>query len=340
MAVQFKDYYAVLGVARDATADEIKKAFRKLARQYHPDVAKDKKTAEGKFKEINEANEVLGDPEKRRKYDELGPDWENAQAARGPGAGPSGYGSPGQGGAAQEEYHFGGTGFSDFFEEFFGGGRRSGSGSDPFQGARRGRTSEGEYPVRGRDIEGDILVTLQEALHGSLRSISLQRQNAMTGAIETENFQVRIPPGAQEDRRIRVPGKGGAGSGGAEHGDLYLRVRFAGHPDFEVRRADLYYELELAPWEAVLGAQIVVPTLSGSVKMKIPAGTHTGTQLRLTGQGLPVQSTHTRGDLYVIVRIEVPSQISAEERALWEKLAAVSKFDPRADSDSASREAD
>ncbi len=330
MAVEFKDYYSVLGLSREASADEIKKAFRKLARQYHPDVAKDKKTAEQKFKEINEAHEVLSDPVKRQKYDELGANWQ---------AGEPGYAPPpgaqrrrrGANGEAQEEYHFGGTGFSDFFEQFFGGGGRGADVEDLFRQARRrgGQADEQAYAIRGQDIEGDILVTLDEALQGSMREISLQRIHPVTGEREAETFQVRIPPGAQEGRRIRVPAKGGPGSGGAEPGDLYLRVRLAAHPDFEVRGADLYHELALAPWEAVLGAQVFVPTLSGQVKLRIPAGTSEGRQLRVKGQGLPKKPGGDRGDLYVVTHVDVPTEVSREERELWEKLAGVSRFNPR-----------
>jgi len=151
----------------------------------------------------------------------------------------------------------------------------------------------------------------------------------VTGDRETETFQVRIPPGAQEGRRIRVPAKGGPGSGGAEAGDLYLRVRLAAHPDFEVRGADLYHELVIAPWEAVLGAHVVVPTLSGSVKLRIPPGTNTDRQLRVKGQGLSRKPGADRGDLYVVTRVDVPTQVSREERELWEKLASSSRFKPR-----------
>lgn len=330
MAVEFKDYYAVLGVGRDATEDEIKKAFRRLARQYHPDVAKDKATAETKFKEINEAYDVLGDPSKRRKYDELGANWENGAYAPPPGPQRTWRGADG---SAHTEYQFGGTGFSDFFEQFFGGGGRGGDFEDVFGGARRGRRraapGESDYPIRGSDIEGDLLVTLDEALNGSMRSLSLQRLDPGTGERETETFKVRIPPGAQEGRRIRVPGKGNPGSGGAEPGDLYLRVRLAAHPDFEVRGSDLCHTLDLAPWEAVLGGHVVVPTLSGSVKLRIPPDTTAGRQLRVRGQGLPQTPGGDRGDLYVTVRIQVPAQVSAEERALWEKLAQASHFRPR-----------
>jgi curved DNA-binding protein len=328
MPVEFKDYYAVLGVPRDASADAIKTAFRKLARQFHPDIAKDKTTAEEKFKEINEAYEVLSDPEKRKRYDELGADWEHGRpppqyaGAQGWRPGPD---------VQHEEFHFGGTGFSDFFEQFFGRGRGAGGGfQDIFRRTYGGaETDADESEERGGDVEGDILVTLHEVMHGSVRSLTLRRTNPQTGESETETFKVRIPPGAQDARRIRVPGKGQPGHGGAPDGDLYLRVRIAAHPDFEVRGADLYHELELAPWEAVLGAQVVVPTLEGSIKLKVPPGSSTGRELRIRGHGLPRAKGGERGDLYAVVRIEIPTEVSAEQRAAWEKLAQLSAFNPR-----------
>jgi curved DNA-binding protein len=330
MAVEFKDYYATLGVSRDATEDEIKKAFRKLARQYHPDVAKNKQEAEVRFKEINEAQEVLSDPEKRRKYDELGANWEQAGAAYGGSRGARrGWDAQGN----EQEFHFGGTGFSDFFEQFFGRRQATSDFDDLLRrSARTGRgraSGASEFAARGSDIEGDILVTLHEAMHGSMRPLSLQRVDPRTGATETESFTVRIPPGAQEGRRIRVPGKGGPGTGGGPAGDLFLRVRLAAHPDFEVRGADLYHDLELAPWEAVLGRQVAVPTLSGTIKLRIPPGTRSGKHLRVRSQGLPRSPGGDRGDLYVVTRVQVPAALSDEERALWEKLAQVSRFNPR-----------
>lgn len=333
MAVEFKDYYAVLGVPRTASAEEIKKAFRKLARQYHPDLAQDKKTAEAKFKELNEANEVLSDPEKRRKYDELGPDWQNAQGGFGqPRAGQYRTRRGGGANGPEQEVHFGGTGFSDFFEQFFGGGRRSGGDVDDMFRQARGSAyggAGGEPAMAGSDVEGDILVTLDEVMAGSLRSISLQRVDPRTGETETETFKVRIPPGAQEGRRIRVPGKGGPGIGGGAPGDLFLRVRLAAHPDFEVRGGDLFYELELAPWEAALGTQVVVPTLSGQVKLRIPPGTSAGRNLRVAGQGLRKAASDERGDLYVATTIAIPTELTQPERELWEKLATTSRFNPR-----------
>lgn len=335
MAVAFKDYYETLGVARDAAAEDIKKAFRKLARKYHPDVAEDKKAAESKFKEINEAYEVLGDPEKRKKYDQLGARWQEGGGYETPGdRGQAAGGAPG--GAddgAEREFHFGGTGFSDFFEQFFSGGSRYGFPGGASGGA--GGWSQGQpggssgRARRGSDVEGDILVTLNEAMHGSTRPISLQMVNPRTGETETQEFQVRIPPGALEGRRIRVPEQGEPGTGGAAAGDLYLRVRHAAHPDFRAEGADLHHDLEVAPWEPVLGAEVVVPTLDGSIKLKIPAGAENGQQMRVRGRGLPKGKSGERGDFFVTLAVQLPAQLSTEERAAWEALRAASRFNPR-----------
>jgi len=320
MAVEFRDYYEVLGVARDASQADVKKAFRKLARVHHPDVAKDKSTAEEKFKEINEAYEVLSDPEKRKKYDTLGANW-NQQGGPPPSGG--GYSSgPMPGGA---EFQFDGTGFSDFFEQYFSGGgaRRSagfGGGGFPGQGGAR----------RGQDIEGDLMVTLDEAFHGSMRTIALRKSDPRTGQVVTDEVQVRIPAGIGEGQRLRVPGHGGDGAGGGADGDLYLRVRMAAHPDFRVKGHDLFRDLELAPWEAVLGTTVAVNIPGGkSVQVKIPSGTGSGDQLRLKGYGLPKKGAP--GDLYVEISIATPPSVDGEERVLWEKLRDVSKFKPRED---------
>jgi curved DNA-binding protein len=334
MPVEFKDYYGVLGVPRDATDADIKKAFRKLARQYHPDVAKEKKTSEAKFKEINEAYEVLGDPQKRRKYDELGANWDQQQSSAPP---------PGRGGRSwsagdgtqYQEFHFGGTGFSDFFEQFFGGRGGAGAGFNFQRGAGAFHPEDFEQhhgPIRGSDIEGDILVTLDEVMNGSTRTLSLQRENPATGKIETQTFKVRIPAGVQEGQSIRVAGLGHPGEGGGAHGDLYLRVRLAAHPDFRARGADIYQDLDVAPWEAVLGASVSVRTLGGGrLKLRIPAGASNGQQLRMRGQGLPKGRTGERGDLYVVITVQLPDVITAEERELWEKLSRTSNFSPRHD---------
>jgi curved DNA-binding protein len=319
MPAEFKDYYATLGVARDASADDIKKAFRKLARLYHPDTAKDKKTAEAKFKEINEANEVLSDPDKRRKYDTLGANWQEAGNFQPP-QGASGH---------EQEFHFGGTGFSDFFEQYFSGGSRYGfpQGFEeevPSGGAKKGRAR------RGHDIEGDILVTLEEAMHGTQRPISLQTVNRQTGAAQTHSFEVRIPPGATDGRRIRVPGQGEPGQNGGAAGDLYLRVRHAAQPEFTTQEADVLHDLDIAPWEAVLGAEVIVPTLDGSIKLRIPAGSESGQSLRLRARGLPKGKTGERGDFFVKLQIVLPTKLDDAERKLWEQLRSASTFNPRA----------
>ena len=320
MPVKYKDYYESLGVSRTAAPDEIKKAFRKLAREFHPDVAKDKKRAEERFKEINEAYEVLSDPDKRKKYDELGAHWKSGADFRPP-PGYGGYDNDGAGGGGQafrggragaEDFHFGGTGFSDFFEQMFGGRMRGGFGS-------RAEFAQEEVPERGADIEGDILVTLEEAARGSVRTVNVRHGS------RAESHQVKIPAGITEGQKLRLSGRGESGRGGGENGDLFLRVRLAKHPEFDVDGHDLIHELELAPWEAALGAEISVPTLDGSVNIKIPAGTSSGQKLRVRGRGLG-----KTGDLFVVTKIVVPHRISEAQKKLWEQLAHESKFDLRA----------
>jgi curved DNA-binding protein len=327
MPIEFKDYYKILGVPRSASQDDIKKAFRKLARQYHPDVAREKKGAEEKFKEINEAYEVLGDPQNRSKYDKLGTDGEEAAGFQGA---PGGRwrGGRGSGGEEGVEFHFDGTGFSDFFEQFFGRGSRF-DGANDFVSPGAGSAEEAGFVHRGSDFESDILVTLEEALTGSERTISLQRIDRRTGQTRTQTLKVRIPPGVHEGQAIRVAGMGEDGIGGGAPGDLYLRVRFAAHPEYRVRGSDLYYGLDLAPWEAVLGTRVIVPTLKDQVSVRIPAGTNQGRQLRIRGRGLPIGRTDRQGDLYVVINIEFPQQITKEERELWEKLSQISDFNPR-----------
>ncbi len=317
MAVDFKDYYQTLGIGKSANAAEIKKAFRKLARKYHPDVAKDKTTAEEKFKEINEAYEVLSDPEKRKKYDTLGADWDKPNAGQ-----PHGYGAGATGGfqAGGEDFHFTGTGFSDFFEQYFSGAGRYGGGYES-----HGTAGGSAHARRGQDIEGDILVTLEESMHGAVRSISMQTVNRETGQTETTTFHVRIPLGVQDSQRIRVPGHGGSGSGGAPDGDLYLRVRHAAHPDFTSKEADLYHELDIAPWDAVLGVEIQIPSLDGSLKIRIPEGAENGQQLRVRERGLPKGKSGNRGDLFAILNITTPDKLSSEQKKLWEQLREASE---------------
>jgi curved DNA-binding protein len=310
MPVKYKDYYESLGVPRTAGDADIKKAFRKLAREFHPDVAKDKKKAEEKFKEINEAYEVLSDQDKRKKYDELGADWKSGAEFRPPpghGGFPGGHqafrgGRPA--GNGTQEFEFGGTGFSSFFEQLFGSRMPGGGFNQP------GGFSPGE--PQSRDVEGDILVSLEEARGGSIRTVTVRHEGG------ADSHQVKIPAGITEGQKLRISGRG-------EHGgDLYLRVRLAKHPDFEVDGHNLIHELELAPWEAALGAEISVPTLDGRVSIKLPAGTASGQKLRVRGRGLG-----KTGDLFVVTKIVVPNKLTDHQKKLWEQLAHESKFTPR-----------
>ena len=302
MPVEFKDYYATLGVPKNATDAEIKKAFRKLAREHHPDVNPGDKAAEAKFKEINEANEVLGNPESRRKYDELGANWRNYEHA-----GPQ-YSS-------QQGRHrtrtvtpdemsdlFGGGGvhFSDFFETFFGGG---GSPRQP-----RAR--------RGRDAESMVDLTLEESLSGTSRMLSVERNG------KPHKVEVRIPPGIKDGSRVKVRGEGEPGTGEMPAGDLYLVVRLLPHSRFERRGQDLYTRVPVPVTTAVLGGEIAVTTLSGStLKLRVPELTPAGRTFRLRGHGMPdTKSPDTRGDLFVAVDIQIPAQLSREAREHYEAL--------------------
>jgi curved DNA-binding protein len=321
MKTEFKDYYTTLGVPRTASDEEIKGAFRKLARKYHPDVARDKKNAEEKFKEINEAHEVLSDPSKRRKYDQLGAQWKEG-ADFTPPPGWQGRSNRQPDGSESYEFSFDGTGFSDFFERFFGRGGQFGGfgGYDEEPATGQERFSDRRRPRPGNDIEGDILVTLDEVARGSVRTISLQRRRPGARQPDTHSFRVRIPAGVQEGQIIRVPAQGEAGSAGAPPGDLYLHVRLAAHPDFSVRGADLYHESEVMAWDAVLGANLTVPSLEGPVTVRMPPGTGNGQALRVRGKGLPKGKTGDRGDLYVTIVPRMPKALSPEERKLWEHL--------------------
>jgi curved DNA-binding protein len=344
MAVQFKDYYQILGVSRTAKSEEIQKAFRKLARQYHPDVAKgkDKAVAEEKFKEINEAYEVLGDEEKRKRYDSLGADWKQGSEFQPP---PEwGRQASGRATSGGFEYQFGGTGFSDFFEQIFGSAR---GGRSPFTEAME--SEESEEDRHGRDSEAEIFVTLEEAAHGALRPITVRRnagceachgtgrigpRRACTacggsGLVSREShYKVKIPPGVLEGQALRLAGRGESGEGRGPSGDLYLRVRFAKHPDFRVEGSDLYYELHLAPWEAVLGANVPIPTMDQPVSIKIPAGAQGGQTLRVRGRGMPLRGGGS-GDLYAVLQVRVPTETTEKERSLWQQLARESHFKPR-----------
>ncbi|MGJ8697066.1 MAG: DnaJ C-terminal domain-containing protein [Verrucomicrobiaceae bacterium] len=306
--MNYRDYYEILGIKKDATHDEVRKAFKKLARKYHPDVAEDKDTAEDKFKEINEAYEVLGDQEKRKKYDTLGPDWQNAGHAR-PQQDASGY-----------EYEYTGTGFSDFFEQMFGAGARPGPGSFHSYSGHPG----GNAPIPGQDAHADILVRLEEVLNGTERSLQLQQVNRATGARELKTSRIRIPKGISEGQLIRCAGLGNPGLNGGPAGDLFLHVRLERHPDFRVVGSDLYTDLSVLPWQAVLGAELPVKTMNGSIRIKVPPLTEGGTELRIKGKGLPRGTSGTVGNLYAVVHLTLPASLTDEQKTHWQKLAELS----------------
>ncbi|MEO8205670.1 MAG: J domain-containing protein [Chthoniobacterales bacterium] len=319
MPVEFRDYYETLGVPKTATGDEIKSAFRKLARKFHPDMAKDKKAAEEKFKGINEAYEVLGDPEKRKKYDSYGANWEQAGQRPPPGWGQQaggGGGYPGGiGGDGGEEFHFGGTGFSDFFEQLFGARRTGGMDGGGFPGGG-GFGGAAQGPSRGQDVEADIVATLEEALHGSTRQVSFRRSTSN----KVETYTVKIPKGVREGQRIRLAGQGGAGGKGGPAGDLYLKVKFQKHPDYEVEGSDIIYDMEIPVAQVVLGTEMEVPTLDGRARLRIPAGTQNGKKFRMVNRGLP-EKGGTRGDYYAVVNVVIPEKITPKQKELWEQLA-------------------
>jgi curved DNA-binding protein len=309
--MKYKDYYQILGVARDASDEDIKKAYRKLARKYHPDVSKEP-GAEEKFKEVGEAYETLKDAKKRAAYDQLGryqpgqdfrppPDWER-EFHPDFGAG---------------EVHFEDIDLSDLFSALSGRGR--------------GRGGRVNIPIPGEDYEMAAELTLEQAARGTEVDVNLSVVEPDERGLprrRARNFKVRIAKGATNGQRLRVPGKGGKGINGGRDGDLYLNIVLRPHPVFRPDGHDLYLDLPLAPWEAVLGASVEVPTLSGAVRLKVPAGTQAGQRLRLSRRGLP-KPDGGDGDLYAIARIAVPDSPGQRERELYQALAGASTFNPR-----------
>jgi curved DNA-binding protein len=311
--MQFQDYYKTLGVARDATLDEIKRAYRKLARKYHPDVSKEA-DAEARFKEVGEAYEVLKDPEKRAAYDQFGKDWKAGQDFRPPPDWDAGFefSGPGDSGA-----------FSDFFENLFGGARRGRAGGyeDVFQRTR--------MRSRGEDHHARVVIGLTDAYSGATRTLNLRMPKVTPeGHVVTENRSVRvsIPRGVKEGQRIRLAGQGAAGLGGGPDGDLYLEVSFEPHPFYTADGRDILLEVPVTPWEAALGATLPVPTLGGKVDLKIPPNSRSGSKLRLKGRGLPGKPP---GDQIVTLRIETPAATTAEQRAVYEKMRETMPMNPR-----------
>ena len=318
--MNFIDYYEVLGVGRKASQEEITKAYRKLARKYHPDVTKEK-DAEEKFRQVNEANEVLGDPEKRAKYDQYGAAWKQVQDGQGPPPGFEGFQfdfGRGRGGGGFSGFGGGGGGFSDFFEMLFGGAGPGGFGGGGGGGGRGG------FRMPGGDVEAKLALSLEEAARGGRRQLTLG--DPRTG--QARQVDVRIPAGVRPGQKIRLAGQGSPGPGGGPAGDLYLLVELQPHELYRLEDRDLHVSVPVTPWEAALGGTAAVPTLDGPVRIKIPAGTSSGRKIRLKGKGFP-NPRGASGDLYAELRIVVPETLTAEEEELFRRLSEVSDFGPK-----------
>ncbi len=333
--MKFKDYYETLGVGRDASTDDIKKAYRKLAHKYHPDISKDPQ-GEEKFKEVNEAYKTLKDPELRRAYDELGrhaagenfqppPDWA------------SHFSQAGMGGFSTADFAsaggFEGINLSDLFEELARarGGHAGGFSDTRQRGANFGGRGQTNLPIPGQDFEVKARISLEQAFHGTTLDLNLDMpEYDAAGHLRRvpRSFKARIPKGVTDGQKMRLPGKGGKGINDGKDGDLYLNIDFQPHPWFRPSEHDLYLDLPLTPWEAALGATVAVPTLEGSVSLKIPAGTPSDRKMRLSGKGLPKPGSG-HGDLFVIVQIATPAPLTEREKALYQELASASNFNPR-----------
>jgi len=313
--MKYVDYYQTLGVARDATQEQINKAFRSLAKKFHPDVNKSP-GAEERFKQASEAYEVLKDPEKRKKYDALGANWKTGESFRPP---------PG---FENFQFHFGpgqqqgqGRDFSDFFQSLFGGfsgGRNDGVNFDFDELFENGAGRSRRRTPRGRDLESEILIGLEDVVHGSKKTVQLSDGNGLS-----RTYTVSIPAGIEDGQRIRLPGEGAGNEG--HRGDLYLRVRIAEHPSIKRVGSNLEMDLLLAPWEAVLGAKKRVETPDGAVEIAVPAGMSSGKRLRLKGRGITKAGNGEAGDLYLVARIVVNENLSQQERELYEKLKQISE---------------
>jgi len=323
--MEFKDYYEVMGIKRDATQDEIKRTYRKLARKYHPDVSKHA-DAEARFKEVGEAYEVLKDPEKRSAYDQLGANWKAGQDFNAPpdwdagfefsgGSYTGGFGNGADAGA-----------YSDFFESLFGQG---------FQAGGRGdfRTQRG-FHATGSDHHAKVLIDLEDAMNGAIRSFSLRvpKVDAQGHVTTSERvLKVNIPKGVKQGQHIRLAGQGNPGMGEGRPGDLYLEIEFNPHSIYRVDGRDVYLDLPVAPWEAALGATVKVPTPGGKVDLKIRPGSANGSKMRLKGRGIPASSSNNSpGDLYVILKVALPPAGTDSEKAAYEKMRQSFSFNPRA----------
>ncbi len=309
--MEFKDYYAIMGVSRNATQDEIKRSYRKLARKYHPDVSDDPQ-AEERFKEVGEAYEVLKDPEKRAAYDQLGAQWKAGQEFRPPPDWDQGFEFSDGGFTAADAAQF-----SDFFESLFGG-----------RGRRAGRAQR-EFRVRGDDHHARVAVDLEDTYTGAQRSITLRTPELTKDGhvtLRERNLNVRIPKGIRSGQKIRLAGQGGPGLGDGKAGDLYLQVELNPHGMYRVDGSDVYLDLPVAPWEAALGATVKVPTPSGRVDLRIPPNSNQGARLRLKGRGIPGKKP---GDMFVVLKVVLPP-VNDASRELYEKMEEQTKFNPRA----------
>ena len=314
--MEYKDYYKIMGVKKDATQDEIKRAYRKLARRYHPDVSKEP-DAEKKFKEVGEAYEVLKDPEKRAAYDQLGANWKEGQEFRPPPDWDAGFEFRGGGYTPGDA-----SAFSDFFESLFGRGFGGG-----FSGARGGGA---QFRAQGEDHHAKVLIDLEDAFHGATRTITLHAPELdAQGHVTTHErtLNVHIPKGVKQGQQIRLAGQGSPGFGGGSAGDLYLEVEFKPHAFYRVEGRDLYLDLPVAPWEAALGAQVKAPTPGGIIDLKIPPGSSSGRKLRLKERGIPGKSP---GDLYAVLRIALPPGNSERAKAFYRRMEQELAFNPRA----------
>jgi len=314
--LEFKDYYKIMGVERSASQDEIKRAYRKLARKYHPDVSKEA-DAEARFKEVGEAYEALKDPEKRAAYDQLGAKWKEGQDFHPPPDWNQGF-----------EFHGGGfteadaSQFSDFFASLFGGGFSA-------QGPARG-SYVNMANMRGEDTHARVLIDLEDAYHGATRTLTLRRTELGPDGrpqLKNHTLNVRIPKGVHQGQHIRLAGQGGAGAGKGGAGDLYLEIEFRPHGRYRVEGRDVYLDLPLAPWEATLGASIKAPTPNGAVELKIPPGSKSGNRMRLKGRGIPGKPA---GDLYAVLQVVLPPADSEQAKALYREMEQKLAFNPRA----------
>lgn len=328
--MEYKDYYKILGIEKNASQDQIKSAYRKLAMKYHPDKAKGDKSAEEKFKEINEANEVLSDPEKRKKYDQLGENWKYYQQAGGnaddfdwsqfSAGGGGGYGNP-FGGQGRTTYHYSGDpndmfgnggGFSDFFESIFGG--RGGAGAGGFSGGNYSRYGSRDF--RGQDMEASLDITLEDAYKGAEKIFT----------INGETIKLKIKPGIKNGHVLKIPNKGGKGAGSGKAGDLLIKINILKNPIFERRGNDLYADLNVDLYKAILGGKQEFKSLKGTVKVDIPAGSQNGKLLKLPGLGMPVyENPTTFGDLYLKLNIKLPENLTEEELKLFRQLQSMRK---------------